>query len=120
MKIPQLPSSALPQYIHFQPITLNGLSPTHLGGSPIDLGISLLYASAEHSPEHPLLRVSPSQILSRSTIEAFSKSDRHLHDVLQATGQLAHTPRGAAMIFLLLRMGTAAGVLAGEHDGWCE
>ncbi|KAF8545520.1 hypothetical protein BDD12DRAFT_721716 [Trichophaea hybrida] len=120
MKIPQLPSPALPQYIHFQPITLNGLSPMHLGGSPIDLGISLIYTSAEHAPEHPLLRVSPSQILSRSTIEAFSKSDRHLHDLLQTTGPLAHTPRGATMIFLLQRMGTAAGVVAGERDGWSQ
>ncbi|KAF8251057.1 SET domain-containing protein [Wilcoxina mikolae CBS 423.85] len=120
MKIPQLPPSALPQYIHFQPITLNGLSPTHLGGSPIDLGISLIYTSSEHTPENPLLRVSPSQILSRSTIEAFSKSDRHLHDVLQVAGPLAHTPRGAIMAFLLLRMGTAAGVVAGERDGWSE
>jgi hypothetical protein len=59
-------------------------------------------------------------VLSHATIEATSKSDRHLHDVLSAAGTLAHNPRVAAMLFLLLRMSTAAGLIAGERDAWCE
>ncbi|KAI5853974.1 hypothetical protein BZA05DRAFT_275867 [Tricharina praecox] len=119
MHIPPLPISSLPQFLHFHSIALNGISPVHLGGAPIDLGVALTFTSA-HDPTKPLLRVSPTLVLSHATIEAASKSDRHLHDALSAAGALAHNPRIAAMIFLLLRMSTAAGLVAGERDAWCE
>jgi hypothetical protein len=121
MQIPALPTTSLPQFLHFQPITLNGVSVKHLGGDPIDLGIALL-SNPPHSPaDSPLLRVSPSLILSQASVEATSKSDRHLHDALTAAGPLAYKPRGACIIFLLLRMSTAAGLLVGgERDAWCE
>ncbi|KAA8902599.1 hypothetical protein FN846DRAFT_84883 [Sphaerosporella brunnea] len=120
MHIPALPTTSLPQFLHFQPVTLNGVSAKHLGGDPIDLGIALLF-SPPHTADAPLLRISPSLILSQANIEAASKSDRHLRDALAAAGSLAYTPRGACIIFLLLRMSTAAGLLAGgERDAWCE
>jgi hypothetical protein len=120
MQIPALPTTSLPQFLHFQPITLNGVAVKHLGGHPIDRGIAI-FSNPPHAADSPLLRVSPSLILSQASIEAASKSDRHLHDALAAAGPLAYTPRGACIIFLLLRMSTAAGLLAGgERDAWCE
>ncbi|KAI5820513.1 hypothetical protein BZA77DRAFT_336437 [Pyronema omphalodes] len=120
MQIPHLTPDALPSFIHLQPIHLNGLEPVHLGGSPIDLGIALQHTPTDYNPAHPLLRVSPDIILSQQNIDVASKSDHLLYSALQAAGTLAYSPRGAICIYLLLRLGTAAGLAKGERDAWCE
>lgn len=123
MKLPQLPLTELPQLLHFHPITLNGLSPVHLGGHPIDAGVALLF-TPPHTPGKPLLTASPSLILSQSHVLTLSKSDRHLHDALVAAGEdLSQSPRGACMVLLLLRQSTAAGLatpLGSVRDAWLE
>lgn len=135
MKISQLPPSALAQFIHLQPISVHGVAAVHRGGAPIDRGMALVFDFDESGcppdGDRPLLRVSPSLIVSQQAVEEAAKADRLLHNALRAAGTLAHTSRGAAMIFLLVRMAAAARAIpagaagAGTapttvRDGWCE
>lgn len=130
MKIPQLPPSALVRFIHLQPISLHGVAAVHRGGTPIDRGMALVFDFGESGcpleGNHLLLRVSSSLIVSQQTVEEAAKADRLLHDALRSAGTLAHTPRGAAMVFLLVRTAAAAGAIPTAaapttvRDGWCE
>ncbi|KAL8707423.1 MAG: hypothetical protein Q9220_007542 [cf. Caloplaca sp. 1 TL-2023] len=64
-----------------------------------------LVSTAEVTQENKvLLAVPPHLVLSLENVWIYSKSDRHLHEVLHAVGEYAHSARGAILIFLLMQI----------------
>ncbi|KAJ5682536.1 hypothetical protein N7462_005701 [Penicillium macrosclerotiorum] len=111
MRREYLPLGSLPAWLRLNGVTTNGVAVQGIGspGKETDKGNSIVATDVKTSKESDtspevLLRVPSDLVLSLDTVHDHSKSDRHLHDVLEAVGDFGRTTRGAIMIFLLVQL----------------
>ncbi|KAL9137777.1 MAG: hypothetical protein Q9175_001016 [Cornicularia normoerica] len=96
-----LPIDQLGAWIRLNNVKFNGVKITALQGNRG----SGLVTTAERSTDNPLLMTVPNDlVLSLETVWVYAKSDKHLRQVLEATGDYSRTARGAILIFLLLQV----------------
>ncbi|KAF9692861.1 hypothetical protein EKO04_009263 [Ascochyta lentis] len=97
------PIDTLPTWATFHGVAFNGIKVGPLPGFE-ERGSTVI---ADHDLEggkvEPLLVVPKELIISRQNIELFAKSDHHLREVIEATGDFGRTARGAVLIFLLMQ-----------------
>jgi hypothetical protein len=80
------PIDTLPTWATFHGVTFNGIKIGPLPGFE-DRGSTVIAdRELEGGKVEPLLVVPKELIISRQNIEVFAKSDRHLREVLEATG----------------------------------
>ncbi|EWC44166.1 hypothetical protein DRE_06991 [Drechslerella stenobrocha 248] len=103
-----LSSDALPAWATFNSIAYNGIRVEYVGGEPVDSGLAVKLQPAKLDSARPLLRVPRHLILCQDMVDAHAKSDMHLREALAAAGPLAMTPRGAIIIFLIMKITNAA------------
>ncbi|KAF2628360.1 SET domain-containing protein [Macroventuria anomochaeta] len=97
------PIDTLPTWATFHGVTFNGIKVGPLPGFE-DRGSTVIAdRELEGGKVEPLLVVPKELIISRQNVELFAKSDRHLREVLEATGDFGRTTRGAVLIFLLMQ-----------------
>ena len=96
-----LPSDALPAWAQLNSITFHGVSIAELSGSK---GCGVVVNTKDFANNPVLMTVPQELILSLDNIWIYAKSDRHLLQVLEATGEYSRTARGAILIFLLIQI----------------
>lgn len=94
-------------------ISLNGVTVTDVGAA----GLGLTRTSADGSEsEGPLLSVDRSLAACEETVGVAAMADKHLRQVMEKAGDFVRTPRGAVMVFLVVRMTEGIGM----GDVWKE
>ncbi|KAJ4313258.1 hypothetical protein N0V94_007031 [Neodidymelliopsis sp. IMI 364377] len=97
------PIDTLPTWATFHGVTFNGIKIGPLPGFENRGSTVIADRDLEGGKVEPLLVVPKELIISRQNVELFAKSDRHLREVLEATGDFGRTTRGAVLIFLLMQ-----------------
>ncbi|KAA6406815.1 MAG: hypothetical protein FRX48_09313 [Lasallia pustulata] len=96
-----LPIETLPAWAELNNVEFDGVKVSSL---PAGKGSGVV-ATAAHSEDGAILmRVPQELVLSLGNVWMYAKSDQHLREVLEATGEYARTARGAILIFLLLQV----------------
>ncbi|KAF1918517.1 hypothetical protein BDU57DRAFT_444203 [Ampelomyces quisqualis] len=97
------PIDTLPTWANFHGVKFGNVSIGPLPGFE-DRGSTVIAArELQGGTAEPLLVVPQDLIISRANIELFSRSDRHLREVLEAIGDFGRTTRGAVLTFLLMQ-----------------
>ncbi|KZM22075.1 hypothetical protein ST47_g6769 [Ascochyta rabiei] len=97
------PIDTLPTWATFHGVTFNGIKVGPLPGFE-DRGSTVIAdRELDGGKVEPLLVVPKELIISRQNIELFAKSDHHLREVIEATGDFGRTARGAVLLFLLMQ-----------------
>ncbi|KAF6240455.1 hypothetical protein HO173_001123 [Letharia columbiana] len=100
-----LPIDQLGAWARLNNVEFNGVK---IMASQGDKGSGLVM-TAERSIDNPLLMTIPNDlVLSLENVWVYAKSDKHLRQVLEATGDYSRTARGAILIFLLLQVTNGA------------
>ncbi|KAK6515057.1 hypothetical protein TWF506_007408 [Arthrobotrys conoides] len=119
-----LSSDALPAWASFNNINFNGIRVEYVGGEPVDSGLAVKLQPSKLDSSRPLLRVPRHLILCQDMVDAHAKSDMHLREALAAAGPLAMTPRGAIIIFLIMKITNAVSLSEPKSVGvkcaWTE
>ncbi|KAG9198145.1 hypothetical protein G6514_010471 [Epicoccum nigrum] len=97
------PIGALPTWATFHGVSFNGIKIGPLPGFEERGSTIIADRELEGGKVEPLLVVPKELIISQQNIELLAKSDRHLREVLEATGDFGRTTRGAVLIFLLMQ-----------------
>ncbi|KAH7092004.1 hypothetical protein FB567DRAFT_588318 [Paraphoma chrysanthemicola] len=97
------PIDILPKWATFNGVKFNGVKIGPLPGyedrgSTVIADRQLIGGTVDS-----LLVVPKDLIISRSNIDLFAKADRHLREVLAATGEFGRTTRGSVLLFLLMQ-----------------
>lgn len=97
------PIETLPTWATFHGVSFKGIKVGPLPGFE-DRGSTVIAdRELEGGKVEPLLVVPKELIISRQNIELLAKSDHHLREILDATGDFGRTTRGAVLIFLLMQ-----------------
>ncbi|KAJ5167078.1 uncharacterized protein N7482_005859, partial [Penicillium canariense] len=130
MKRESFPTDSLPAWLRLNGVDANGVAFQNLQTTEgdADKGNTIVATEARSSKDSDaepeiLLRVPYDLVLSLEAVHGYAKSDRHLHEVLDAVDEFGMTARGAIMIFLLVQI-THASPDNSQHIGvsspWTE
>ncbi|CAD6572123.1 MAG: hypothetical protein ASARMPREDX12_004956 [Alectoria sarmentosa] len=100
-----LPVDQLAVWSRLNNVEFNGVKITVVQGNR---GSGLVTTAERRDDPFWLMRIPNDLILSLETVWVYAKSDKHLRQVLEATGYYSRTTRGAILIFLLLQVTNGA------------
>ncbi|KAJ5301310.1 hypothetical protein PENANT_c023G10356 [Penicillium antarcticum] len=123
MRREYLPIETLPAWQCLNGIVAKGVAFQKLGSSEYgtDKGSAIVATEAKSSDENDatpeiLLQIPSDLVLSLETVHNYAKSDRYLHDVLEAIDDFGRTARGAIMIFLLVQLSHTSPDIRDKHE----
>ncbi|KAJ5493818.1 hypothetical protein N7463_009905 [Penicillium fimorum] len=123
MKREYIPIESLPAWQRLSGIVVQGIAAHKVGSDQhgADKGSALIATEAQMSSENDanptiLLQIPSDLVLSLETVHNHAKTDKYLHEVLEAIDDFGRTARGAILIFLLIQLSHTSPDLHSAHE----